>query len=178
MRVSKPPPHRSRPMASKKKDKKTALISTNETVAENRRARYEYTLEDKFEAGIMLTGTEVKSLRHGQASIIEAYVGPKGNEIWLFNANIPVYAKAHIDQQHEPKRMRKLLMSRREVNKLLGAVTREGYTIIPLRLYFNARGLAKLEIALAKGKKLHDKRETEKKRDWGRQKAKLLREKQ
>lgn len=126
----------------------------------------------------MLTGTEVKSLRHGQCSINEAYVGPMRGEIWLFNANIPEYKQAHGDQQHEPKRMRKLLLSKREMNKLLGATQREGYTVIPLRLYFNARGLAKLEIALAKGKKLHDKRETEKKRDWSRQKSKLLREKQ
>ncbi len=162
-------------MASKKKDKKSGLISTNATIADNRRARYEYTLEDKFEAGLMLTGTEVKSLRHGQASINEAYVGPKGGEIWLFNANIPEYKQARGDQQHEPKRPRKLLLAKREVNKLLGATQREGYTIIPLRLFFNGRGLAKLDIALAKGKKLHDKRETEKKRDWSRQKQKLLR---
>jgi len=165
-------------MASKKKDKKTGLLSTNVTIAENRRARYEYHLEDIFEAGLMLTGTEVKSLRHGQASITEAYVGPQKGEIWLFNANIPEYTKAHADQQHEPKRMRKLLLSKRESNKILGSVQREGYTVIPLKLFFNARGLAKLEIALAKGKKLHDKRETEKKRDWSRQKSKLLREKQ
>ena len=162
---------------AKKKDKKSGLISVNETVAENRRARFEYHLEDTFEAGLMLTGTEVKSLRHGQASIAEAYVGPQRGEIWLFNANIPEYKQAHGDRQHEPKRMRKLLLSKREMNKILGATQREGYTVIPLRLFFNGRGLAKLEIALAKGKKLHDKRETEKKRDWGRQKQKLLREK-
>lgn len=162
---------------AKKKNKKSGLISVNETVAENRRAGYEYHLEDKFEAGIMLTGTEVKSLRHGQCSINEAYVGPQKGEIWLFNANIPEYSQAHGDRQHEPKRMRKLLLAKKQVNKLLGATTRDGYTVIPLRLYFNARGLAKLEIALAKGKKLHDKRETEKKRDWNRQKSKLLREK-
>lgn len=162
---------------AKKKNKKSGLISTNHTVAENRKARREYTLEDKFEAGLMLTGTEVKSLRGGQASLNEAYVGPKRGEIWLINANIPEYAQAHGALQHEPKRARKLLLHRREVDKLLGAVQREGYTIIPLRLFFNGRGIAKLEVALAKGKKLHDKRETEKKRDWGRQKRRLLREK-
>ncbi|MGB4107067.1 MAG: SsrA-binding protein SmpB [Alphaproteobacteria bacterium] len=164
-------------MASKKKDKKSGLLSTNVTVAENRRARYEYTLEDKFEAGMMLTGSEVKSLRTGQCSINEAYVGPRNSELWLFNANIAEYKQAHADRQHEPKRMRKLLLNKREMNKLLGSVTRDGYTIVPLRLFFNGRGLAKLEIALGKGKKLHDKRETEKKRDWSRQKSKLLRTK-
>lgn len=161
---------------AKKKDKKSGLISTNATVAENRKARFEYHIEDKFEAGIALTGTEVKSLRHGQCSLNEAYVGPKGGEIWLFNANIPEYQQAGQHFQHEPKRARKLLLHKREVDKLLGAVQREGYTIMPLRMFFNGRGIAKLEIALGKGKKLHDKRETEKKRDWGRQKQKLLRE--
>ncbi len=125
----------------------------------------------------MLTGSEVKSLRTGQCSITEAYVGPRGSEIWLFNCHIPEYKQAHADRQHEPKRMRKLLLKKKEADKILGAANREGYTIIPLRLYFNARGLAKLEIALAKGKKLHDKRETEKKRDWSRQKRNLLKEK-
>jgi SsrA-binding protein len=160
---------------AKKKDKKSGLISTNQTVAENRKARREYTLGDRFEVGIVLTGTEVKSLRHGQCSLGEAYVGPKQGEIWLINANIPEYQQASHLQQHEPKRPRKLLMHKRELNKILGAVQREGYTVIPLRLYFNGRGLAKLEIALAKGKKLHDKRESEKKRDWSRQKQRLLR---
>lgn len=162
---------------AKKKTGKSGLISIDQTVADNPRARYEYHLEDKFEAGMMLTGTEVKSLRHGQASIKEAYVGPKGAEIWAFNVNIPEYKQASGTMQHEPKRPRKLLLNKKEVHKLMGAVQREGYTIIPLRLYFNGRGLAKLEIALAKGKKLHDKRETEKKRDWSRQKHKLLRDK-
>ena len=162
---------------SKKKNKKSGLISTNQTVADNRKARHEYHIEDKFEAGIALVGTEVKSLRHGQCSINESYVGPKEGEIWLINANIPVYQQASETMQHEPKRPRKLLLHKREVNKLLGAVQREGYTIVPLRVYFNGRGLAKVEIALAKGKQLHDKRETEKKRDWGKQKQRLLREK-
>lgn len=162
---------------AKKKDKKSGLLSTNVTVADNRRARFDYHLEERFEAGIALTGTEVKSLRLGQCSINEAYVGPKDGEIWLFNANIAVYMQARADQQHEPKRPRKLLLKKKEVDKLLGATQREGYTVIPTRLYFNARGLAKLEVALAKGKKIHDKRETEKKRDWGREKARIMREK-
>lgn len=162
---------------AKKKDTKKALISKNHTVAENRRARFDYHIEEKFEAGIMLTGTEVKSLRHGQCSVNEAYVGPQHGEIWIFNANIPIYAQAGQSLQHEPQRSRKLLLKKREVHKLLGAVQREGYTIVPLRVYFNNRGLAKLEIALAKGKKAHDKRETQKERDWGREKRRLMREK-
>lgn len=159
---------------AKKKKSKSGLISTNQTVADNRRAHRDYDIEDKFEAGIALKGTEVKSLRHGQCSIKEAYIGPKKGEIWLINANIPEYAQASGKLQHEPKRPRKLLLHKREVNKLMGAVQRGGYTIVPLRLYFNGRGLAKLELALAKGKKLHDKRETEKKRDWNKQKQRLL----
>jgi SsrA-binding protein len=162
---------------TKKKKKKSGLISTNETVSENRRARFDYALEDKFEAGIALVGTEVKSLRHGQCSLNEAHVGPKKGELWLFNANIPEYQQASALLQHAPKRPRKLLLKQREVEKLMGAVTREGYTIVPLRVFFNGRGLAKVEIALAKGKQEHDKRETVKKRDWGREKARLMREK-
>lgn len=160
-----------------KKDKKTSgLISINHTVAENRRARFEYHIEEKFEAGIVLHGTEVKSLRMGQCSLNESYVGPKRGEIWLVNAHIPEYKQAGTHLQHEPNRPRKLLLKQREVGKLIGAVTREGFTIVPLRLYFNGRGMAKVEIALAKGKKLHDKRETEKKRDWSRERSRLLRE--
>ncbi|MCB9982241.1 MAG: SsrA-binding protein SmpB [Rhodospirillales bacterium] len=159
------------------KKKKSGLISTNATVADNKRARFDYALEEKFEAGIALAGTEVKSLRHGQAHIKEAYVGPKDGEIWLWNANIPEYSQASQHLQHDPKRARKLLLHKREVDKLLGAVSREGYAIVPVRLYFNARGMAKLEIALAKGKKQYDKRETEKKRDWDKQKGRILRDK-
>ncbi|MCB9996480.1 MAG: SsrA-binding protein SmpB [Rhodospirillales bacterium] len=159
---------------AKKKNSKSGLISTNATVAENRRAKFDYHLEEKFEAGIELVGTEVKSLRHGQCSINEAYVGPKGEEILLFNANIPEYQQAGSHLQHTPNRTRRLLLHKREINKLLGAVTREGYTIVPTKLYFNARGMAKIEIALAKGKKQHDKRETIKNRDWGREKQRLL----
>ena len=162
-------------MATKEKKKK-GLISTNQTVADNPQARYEYALEDKFEAGIMLVGTEVKSLRHGQASIKEAFVGPKDGEMWIFNANIPEYQQASHLNQHEPKRPRKLLLHKKEIHKLLGAVAREGYTIIPTRLFFDARGRAKIEIAMAKGKKLHDKRATSKERDWNRQKSRVMKE--
>ena len=162
---------------AKKSENKSGLISKNATVAENRRARFDYHLEDKFEAGLELVGTEVKSLRHGQCSLNEAYVGPKGEEIYLFNVNIPVYQQAGPRMQHEPKRPRRLLLHKREINKLMGSVTREGYTIVPTKLYFNGRGLAKLEIALAKGKKEIDKRENVKKRDWGREKQRLMRDK-
>ncbi|MEM7651108.1 MAG: SsrA-binding protein SmpB [Pseudomonadota bacterium] len=165
-------------MAKKKNDKKkSGLLSTDATVADNKKARFDYALEDTFEAGIMLTGTEVKSLRMGQANIKEAYVGPKDGEIWLFNSNIPHYSQASEAFQHDPKRPRKLLLHKREVNKLLGSVQRDGYSIVPVKLYFNSRGLAKMQIALAKGKKAHDKRESIKKRDWNKQKNRLMREK-
>lgn len=164
-------------MAKKKNDKKkSGLISTSKTVGDNKRARYDYALEDTFEAGIMLTGSEVKSLRHGQCSIKESYIGAKDGEIWAFNINIPEYAQAPKHLQHEPQRARKLLLHKREVNKLMGATSREGYTIVATKLYFNARGMAKIEIALAKGKKLHDKRQTEKNRDWNRDKQRIIRE--
>ena len=162
---------------AKKNVSKSGMLSTNATVAENRRAKFDYELEDKFEAGIELTGTEVKSLRLGQASINEAYVGPKGNEIYIFNANIPEYQQAGPKMQHQPSRARKLLLHRREINKLLGAVTKDGYSIIPTRLYFNRRGMAKIEVALGKGKKTQDKRENIKKRDWGREKQRILKNK-
>lgn len=158
------------------KSKKSKMLSTSCTIADNRRARYDYALEDTFEAGIALTGTEVKSLRLGQCSIKESYVSVKNGEVWAYNMNIPEYQQASVQQQHEPKRDRKLLLRKREVNKLMGAVQKEGYTIIPTRLYFNNRGLAKLEIALAKGKKNHDKRETTKNRDWNREKSRILKE--
>ena len=162
---------------AKKKDNTSGLISKNKTVAENKKARFDYALEDKFEAGIMLAGTEVKSLRMGQANIKEAYVGPKDGEIWLFNANIPEYQQASQHFQHDPKRPRKLLLHKREVDKLLGAANRDGYSILPLRLFFNGRGLAKLDIALGKGKKAHDKRDVKKKRDWEKQKGRIMRDK-
>jgi SsrA-binding protein len=146
-------------------------------IAENRRARYDYFLEDTFEAGLMLTGSEVKSLRNGKANIAESYAAVEGNEIMLVNADIPTYAQAGPYFNHEPRRHRKLLLKRREIDKLIGAVRREGRTIIPTKLYWNDRGIAKLEVALAKGKKVHDKRETTAQRDWQRDKARLLREK-
>ncbi len=162
-------------MAQKKKSK-AGLLSTNATVADNRRARFDYHLEGKFEAGIMLVGTEVKSLRHGQCNIAEAYVGPKDGGIWLINAHIPEYQQASNQLQHDPKRPRQLLLHKKEMNKLLGAVNKEGYTLVPTRIFFNGRGLAKLEIALGKGKKLHDKRETSKQRDWNRDKQRIMKD--
>ncbi len=145
-------------------------------IAENRKARYTYHIGETFEAGIQLAGTEVKSLRQSKANIAESYVSPERGEMWLVNANIPEYLQAN-RFNHDPKRPRKLLLHKRQVNRLVGAVQREGMTIVPLRLYFNDRGRAKVEIALAQGKKLHDKRETEKARDWQREKGRLLREK-
>jgi SsrA-binding protein len=145
-------------------------------VADNRRARYNYEIGEKFEAGIALTGTEVKSLRTGKATIAESYAGvDRAGEMWLYNANIPEYLAGN-RFNHEPKRPRKLLLKSREISKLAQGVEREGMTVVPLRLYFNARGRAKIEIALAKGKQMHDKRETEKKRDWAREKGRLMRE--
>ena len=143
-------------------------------VAENRKARFNYAIEDTLEAGIALTGTEVKSMRTGKATIAESYADARGGEIWLVNANIPEYLQAN-RFNHEPRRPRKLLLHRKEINRLTGAVERQGMTLIPLKLYFNERGRAKLQLALAKGKKLHDKRDTEKKRDWAREKGRLLR---
>ncbi len=145
-------------------------------VADNRRARYDYEIGDKFEAGLMLTGTEVKSLRTGKATIAESYAGvDRAGEMWLYNANIPEYLAGN-RFNHEPKRPRKLLLKMREIVKLSEGVQREGMTIVPLRLYFNERGRAKLEVALGRGKKIHDKRETERKRDWAREKSRLMRD--
>ncbi len=144
-------------------------------IAVNRKARFNYEIGETFEAGIALTGTEVKSLRVGKATIAESYADARGNEIWLVNANIPEYLQAN-RYNHEPKRPRKLLLHRRQINKLIGAIEREGMTLVPLKLYFNPKGRAKLDLALARGKKLHDKRQTEKKRDWQREKGRLLRQ--
>jgi SsrA-binding protein len=144
--------------------------------ADNRKARYNFEIGETFEAGIALSGTEVKSLRGGKATIGESYAGEKNGEIYLVNAYIPEYLQGH-QFNHETKRPRKLLLHRREVNKLIGAVQREGMTIVPLKIYFNEKGRAKVEIALARGKKLHDKRETEKARDWSREKARVMRDK-
>ncbi len=145
-------------------------------VSDNRKARFHYEIGEVYEAGIALTGTEVKSLRSGKATIAESYADAKNGEIWLINATIPEYRQAS-RFNHAPKRPRKLLLHQRQINKLAGAVEREGMTIVPLKLYFNERGRAKLEIALAKGKKLFDKRATEKKRSWEREKGRLMRDK-
>ena len=144
-------------------------------VAENRRARFEYFLEQFFEAGIALTGTEVKSLRFGEGSIAESYAEVKDDQVWLVNANIPEFSHGN-RFNHEPKRPRKLLLHLREIEKMKNGVAREGMTLIPLSVYFNSRGRAKVELALAKGKKLHDKRETLKERDWKRDQQRLMRE--
>ena len=144
-------------------------------VAENRRARFDYFLEEFFEAGIALTGTEVKSLRFGEGSIAESYAEVKDHEVWLVNATVPEFSHGN-RFNHEPKRPRKLLLNGREIDKMRNAVSREGMTLIPMSIYFNGRGRAKVELALAKGKKLHDKRETEKARDWKREQQRLLRE--
>ncbi len=145
-------------------------------IAENRRARFDYFIEDTVEAGVMLTGTEVKSLREGRANIAESYAAVEGREIVLVNADIPPYGHAN-RFNHEPRRPRKLLLHRKQIDKLIASVQREGRTLIPMRLYFNDKGRAKLELALAKGKKLHDKREATAERDWARDKARLMRDK-
>jgi SsrA-binding protein len=142
--------------------------------AANRRARFNYEIGQTFEAGIMLAGTEVKSLRAGQSSIADSYASEKDGEMWLFNAYIPEYLQAN-RFNHETRRPRKLLLHKREIGRLANAVQREGMTVVPLKIYFNDQGRAKVELALAKGKKLHDKRDTEKKRDWQREQARLLR---
>jgi SsrA-binding protein len=144
-------------------------------VAENRRARHDYFIEGELEAGIMLEGSEVKSLRTGKANIAESYASVEGGELWLINGYIPAYAQAK-SFGHDERRRRKLLVSRRELAKLWQGTAREGMTLVPLKLYFNEKGRAKLQLGIAKGKKLHDKRATEAKRDWQRQKARVMRE--
>src|ERR671921_817162 len=148
----------------------------NRVVADNRKARFNYEILDTYEAGLGLTGTEVKSLRQGKATIGEAYAGPSGEEFFLFNAYIPEYLQAN-RFNHETKRPRRLLLHKRQINKLIGATQREGFTVVPLKIYFNERGRAKVELGLGRGKKLHDKREAEKERSWNREKARLMREK-
>ena len=147
----------------------------NKLIAENRRARFDYAVEDTFEAGIALVGTEVKALREGQANIAESYVAIEGTDASLVNANIPIYAPAS-QFNHLPTRPRRLLLKRRELNKMMAEVQRKGRTIVPLKLYFNDKGKAKLLIGLATGKDQRDKRDTVKKRDWNKQKARLMRE--
>ena len=148
--------------------------SPGRIAAQNRKARYDYAISETIEAGLMLTGSEVKSLRAGKGNINEAYAAARDGEIFLFNAHISEYAQAR-DGGHEPLRPRKLLLKKREVRKLLGAVQREGMTLVPLKIYFNERGIAKAELGLARGRKKHDRREREKERDWDREKARLLR---
>ncbi len=160
-------------MAAKKKNSDPE----SKTVAQNRKARFNYFIEDTLEAGIVLTGTEVKSLRDGQASINESYADVKEGALYLLNAHIPEYTKAHGKLQHEVRRPRKLLLHKREADKLIGAVQRKGTTIVPLAIFFNKRGIAKVSLGIASGKKQFDKRETEKKRDWQREKSRIMREK-
>ncbi|MCK5749499.1 MAG: SsrA-binding protein SmpB [Oricola sp.] len=157
-------------MATRKKSDPARKI-----VAENRRARFNYEIDDTVEAGLVLQGTEVKSLRNGEANIAESYVSEEGGEIWLINSYIPEYLEAN-RFNHEPRRRRKLLLNKREMARMAQSADREGMTLVPLKLYFNDRGLAKLQVAVAKGKKTVDKRETVKKRDWDRQKARILKE--
>lgn len=149
---------------------------THRAVALNRRARYDYEIEDTVEAGLVLTGSEVKSLRAGQVNIAESYATEQAGEVWLINSYIGEYKQAG-RFGHEPKRPRKLLLKSREVEKLIGAVNREGATLVPLRLYFNQRGIAKLALGVARGKKKYEKRETEKKREWDRERGRLMRDK-
>ena len=154
---------------------KTSSFDKIKIVAENRRARFDYFLEETFEAGIALTGTEVKSLRFGEGSIAESYAAVHDGEAWLINANVPEFSHGN-RFNHEPRRQRKLLLHAREIEKMIGAVERKGMTLVPLSIYFNSKGRAKVELALARGKQTHDKRQTMKDRDWQRDKARLLRD--
>jgi len=150
-------------------------VRDDSTVALNRRARHEFTIDETFEAGLVLTGTEIKSVRAGKVNIANAYARIEKGEAWLIGSDIAPFEQGN-RYNHDPKRNRKLLLHRREIDRLAGGVLRDGLTIVPLRLFFNPRGRAKAEIALARGKKLHDKRETEKQRSWAREKSRLLRE--
>ncbi len=154
---------------------KPATFDKKKIVAENRRARFDYEIDTKYEAGIALTGTEVKSLRFGEGSIAESYAEVKEGAVWLVNSNIPEFSHGN-RFNHEPKRPRKLLLHAREINKMHGAVAREGMTLVPLMIYFNGQGRAKVELALAKGRKAHDKREHIKERDWKREAGRIMRE--
>jgi SsrA-binding protein len=157
-------------MAKKKKN-----LNPSRTAADNRKARYLYFIEEEYEAGIVLTGTEIKSLRGGEANIKDSYAEEKNGELWLVNAHIPEFLHGN-RFNHSPRRPRKLLMHRREINRLAGAVQRGGMTLVALKIYFTERGRAKVLIGIGKGKKLHDKRETEKQRDWSRQKSRLMKD--
>ncbi len=156
---------------------KPSTFDKTKTVAENRRARFDYYIDDVFEAGIMLTGTEVKSLRFGEGSIAESYAELRGGEVWLVNSNVPEFSHGN-RHNHVPKRPRKLLLHEREIDRLQGAVERKGMTLVPLSIYFNSRGRAKVELALAKGKNAADKRQTVKERDWKREQARIMRDHQ
>ena len=155
-------------MAKKKSDDGSKII------ADNRKARFAYAIGDTLEAGIALVGSEVKSLRNGKSTISESYAQAKDGELFLVNAYIPEYTQAS-RFNHEPKRVRKLLVHKREAAKLAAAIQREGMTLVPLKMYFNAKGRAKVELGIAKGKKLHDKRDTERKRSWDRERGRLMR---
>ncbi|HEX8512443.1 MAG TPA: SsrA-binding protein SmpB [Allosphingosinicella sp.] len=152
-----------------------ATFDKQKVVAENRRARFDYAVESTYEAGIALTGTEVKSLRFGEGSIAESYAEVRDEQAWLINANIPEFSHGN-RHNHEPKRPRKLLLHEREIAKLHGAVARQGMTLVPLSIYFNSRGRAKVELALARGRKAPDKREYQKEKDWKREQGRLLRD--
>ena len=158
-------------MAPKKEDKS----QHGKVVAENRKARFNYEIVETFGTGLVLTGTEVKSLREGKANIADSYANEEGGELWLINSYIPEYLQAN-QFNHEPRRRRKILVKLREIARLGMAVQRDGMTLVPLKIYFNNKGMAKLQLALAKGKKLHDKRQTQKERDWNRDKSRLLRD--
>lgn len=161
---------------AKNSKKSSGMLIKDVTIAQNRRAKFDYELFDGFEAGIVLVGTEVKSLRLGQASINEAFVKEKNDEIFLLNATIQEYSQASGYFQHESARPRKLLLNRREINKLIGSVQKNGLTIVPIKMFFDVNGRVKVKISLARGKKQHDKRQTEKQRDWNRQKQRLLKD--
>jgi len=154
---------------------KPATFDKKKVVAENRRARFDYSIEDKFEAGIVLTGTEVKSLRFGEGSIAESYAEVSDGAVWLINSNVPEFSHGN-RFNHQPRRPRKLLLHEREINKLHGKVARDGMTLVPLSVYFNGQGRAKVELALARGRKAHDKRDAIKERDWKREAARLMRD--
>ena len=154
---------------------KPAAFEKTKIVAENRRARFDYSIDTVFEAGIVLTGTEVKSLRDGTGSIAESYAEVRDGQVWLVNSNVPEFSHGN-RFNHEPKRPRKLLLSAREIGKMHSAVSRDGMTLVPLMVYFNSTGRAKVELALAKGRKAHDKREASKERDWKREQGRIMRD--
>lgn len=163
-------------MSAKDKKKKNPFLGANETIALNRRARFEYEILESLEAGIELKGAEVKSMRLGKANIADAFAEPRGAEIWLVNMTVEPYEAGVYYEKMDDRRPRRLLLHKKQVNKFMGAVTRDGLTLIPLKAYFNDRGIAKIELGLAKGKKLHDKRAATKDRDWERDKARIMKE--